>query len=69
MEIIDIVENQMKAAIRSGVSPSVILTAFHNVCFLGDIIEEWGGNVDEESLSELFEGFEISLKALDKMVG
>lgn len=48
-------------------SPREIMVAFHNTCVHGDALEPCGYNVTEESLKQLFEGFEISLDALKKM--
>ncbi len=50
------------------VTPEDILIALHNVCSHGRAIEDVGGNVTDEHLGKLFEGFEISMKAMRKMM-
>jgi hypothetical protein len=67
MKKINMLETFFRGLIREGLEPSLILTAFHNVCCHGEILEETGWNINDESLEKLFTGFDTSLTALRAM--
>lgn len=67
MKKIDMLETIFRGLVREGLKPSLILTAFHNICCHGDLLEETGWNVTDKPLENLFKGFDTSLKALRTM--
>ena len=60
-------ETMVNALIDSGVKPSHILVALHNSCVHGERLEKAGWTVTEQNLSDLFDGFDKSLKAFNEM--
>ena len=63
-------EGQFRGMVREGgVNPKDILIALHNVCCHGDLIEDFGGDLDENDvmLGKLFDGFDISIAAFKEM--
>ena len=62
-----LLESLFKTAIEEGVLAGVILSALHNVCVHGEIFEVTGHDFKEKQLGRLFDGFEMSLKALRKI--
>jgi hypothetical protein len=53
--------------IRDESTPLSILIALHNICSHGELLEEIGLNVTDESLGQLFDGFDLSINALKNM--
>lgn len=69
MKKICIVENLIRSLIASEIKPSTILTALHNVCAHGEILKEMGYDVTDVALEALFDGFDVSIDALQEMEG
>jgi len=67
MKKINMLETIFCSLINGGLKPSTILTAFHNVCAHGEILEANGWIVTDKPLENLFEGFDTSLAALRTM--
>jgi len=62
-------ESMMRGMTESGhINPRQILVALHNVCAHGEVIEDCGGDLDDDDkiLGEIFDGFEKSLKGFKK---
>ena len=68
---IDLVEEMVKGLLRGGVYPDELLIGIHNAMVHGEILKEVGftdfGKGDRQ-LSNMFNGFETSIKAARKIV-
>ena len=65
---IDQCENVLRSLIESETfSPHEIMIAMHNVCNHGIVLENVGYNVTDETLKNLYDGFEVSIKSLKTM--
>jgi hypothetical protein len=63
----ELIEATFRTWIREGVTAETILVALHNACVHGELLDEVAYNVTDKQLGRLFDGFEMSLKALRKM--
>lgn len=58
-----IVEQTVRGFLKAGVRLEEILVGVHNACVHGTAIEEAGGEITDEQLSKLFDGFDTAIAA------
>jgi hypothetical protein len=63
----ELLEATFRTWMLNGIPARQILTALHNTCSHGAILEECGFEVPEKQLCKLFDGFDKSIKALKKI--
>ena len=64
----DIIEGMIRGMIHQGVSPCAILVGIHNAFVHGDCLISEGLYVSDQSLQQLFDGFEMSMQAMKDIV-
>jgi hypothetical protein len=64
---LDLLENTFKGWIASGIPTATIVCALHNACAHGDVMLAAGEDVTDENLTQLFDGFDLSLEAARSM--
>lgn len=60
-------EATFKAWILAGVPTKDIVVALHNACVHGNVMTEAGEDVTDANLEQLFQGFDLCLKAARSM--
>lgn len=68
MNALQTLEAILKGSLQNEVQLTDILIALHNVCAHGEIIGD-GGPIDEDVLTQLFDGFEKSIAAAKEIEG
>ncbi len=67
MTEINFVEKTVRGWLKGGIQISHIVIGMHNACVHGDAIEN--GEINDNNLGKLFEGFDISIKAAREIDG
>lgn len=68
MNTLDTLEAIFRGCLQNDVSLTEMLVALHNVSSHGTLIGD-GGPIDDDMLSQLFDGFELSIEAAKSIEG